>query len=42
MGGLKKIGTWGLKEVDDDSDSDEEQKGLLRLIKEEFKSAEKV
>jgi hypothetical protein len=41
MGGLKKIGTWGLKEVDDD-DSDEEQKGLLRLIKEEFKSAEKV
>ncbi|WJX79674.1 hypothetical protein P8452_62775 [Trifolium repens] len=42
MGGLKKIGTWGLKEVDDDSDSEEEQKGLLRLIKEELKSAEKV
>jgi hypothetical protein len=32
-----------LKEVDDDdSDSDEEQKGLLRLIKEELNSVEKV
>jgi hypothetical protein len=40
MGGLKKIGTLGLKEVD--GDDDEEQKGLLRLIKEELKSAEKV
>ncbi|PNX91734.1 hypothetical protein L195_g047868 [Trifolium pratense] len=42
MGGLRKIGTLGLKEVGGDDDSDEEQKGLLRLIREEFKSVEKV
>ncbi|RHN48871.1 hypothetical protein MtrunA17_Chr7g0268411 [Medicago truncatula] len=44
MGGLKKIGTWGFIEVDDDNDddSDKEQKGLVRLIKEEFKSVEKL
>lgn len=41
MGGLKKIGTWGFVEVGDD-DNDEEQKGLLRLIKEELKSVEKL
>jgi len=41
MGGLKKIGTWGFIEEGDD-DSNKEQKGLLRLIKEEFKSVEKL
>lgn len=44
MGALKKIGTWGFIEAgdDDNDDSDKEQKGLLRLTKEELKSVEKL
>ena len=34
MGGLKKRGTWGFTHVGGD-DSAEEQKGLLRVLKEE-------
>lgn len=43
MGGLRKIGTWGFTETGaDDDNSDAEQKGLLRFIKEEFSSVENV
>lgn len=41
MGGLRKRGTWGFREVGGD-DSTEEQKGLRRLTKEEFRSVEKL